>query len=147
MRLLTALVPPARIVMLALLLVSLGFGAASLQLAVWQLGMPGPGLAPLLFSACLLPVSVILLAEPLSEEERAPLQAMPLIVGLVLIVFVVLVQFIGLMLPAALFSAGWARLLYRRSRVVALAAGIVMPALLYAVFVLGLRIPIPLWPV
>lgn len=146
MKRLAEMLPPSRIVALGLLLTAAGFGIASLGMTIWDFGMPGPGLAPLLFSACLLPVAGVLLVEPVSPEEREPLQSAPFVVGLLLIVFAIVVEFVGLMLPSAVFSLLWARLLYDRPWQVALAAGVIIPALLWAIFSFALRIPISLWP-
>jgi putative tricarboxylic transport membrane protein len=142
---LAEILTPTRIVALGLLLTAVGFGAASLGMAIWELGMPGPGLAPLLFSVCLLPVAGVLLVEPVSPEEREPLQLAPFTVGLLLIVFAIVVEFVGLMLPAAVFSTLWARFLYGRSWKVSLAAGVIIPVLLWAIFSFALGIPIALW--
>jgi hypothetical protein len=146
MKRLAAFFLPLRIVQIGLLLVALGFGAASLQLDMWENALPGPGLAPLLFCACLLPIALFLLIQPIEPSEKEPLQPISLIVGLLLFVYVAGIEMIGLMLPTALFAGGWAWLLYRRSPVVALAAAVVTPIILYAFFVLALRMPLTLWP-
>lgn len=147
MKRLATILPPTRLVALGLLLIAAGFGVASLDMTIWELGMPGPGLAPLLFSACLLPVAGVLLVEPVAPEDREPLQLAPFVVGLLLIAFAIMVEFVGLMLPTAAFSVFWAHALYDRSWKISLVAGVIIPALLWAIFSFALRIPITLWPV
>jgi hypothetical protein len=146
MKRLASLLLPLRLVQAGLLLVALGFGAASLQLSMWENDLPGPGLAPLLFCACLLPIALFLLTQPVEPEEKEPVQPIALIVGLLLFVYVAAVEMAGLMLPTALFAGGWAWLLYRRPPVVALVTAVVTPIILYAFFVLALRMPLTLWP-
>jgi len=143
---LDGLLPPVRIVALALLLIALGFGASAIDLPIWQAGMPGPGLTPLLICACLLPLSLIILFEGITPEEREPLQLAPFLCGLALLLYVYLVQQAGFVLPTILFGLAWARLLYRQSWTVSLAAACLVPLALCAVFVGGLGIPLALWP-
>ena len=135
---------PGRIVALSLLLGSLGFGVAALRLPLWLYGTPGPGMTPLLASICLFPLSIMLLMEPAGEQSR--LQAMPFVAWLSLVGFVAITPKLGFAPASAAFSFAWAILFYKRSLVSAVAMAILAPAAMYLVFVLGLRIPIPMWP-
>lgn len=135
---------PSRIVALGLLLVSLGFGVSTLRLPLWLYGTPGPGMTPLLASICLFPLSIMLLMESAEEEDR--LQAMPFVAWLSLVGLVVLTPRLGFAPASAAFSFLWAVVFYKRSLASAVAIAILAPAAMYLVFVLGLRIPIPMWP-
>ncbi|GGC86885.1 tripartite tricarboxylate transporter TctB family protein [Chelatococcus reniformis] len=143
---LSAFALPAKLTGLGLLLIVLGFGIGALRLSIWQFGMPGPGLTPLLVSIALLPIAAVLVLEPLRPEEREPLQGAPLLTGLAFLAYVALVEYAGFALPTFAFILLWARLLYARSWAVSLATALLMPLALYVLFMLGLGIPLPLWP-
>jgi len=144
---LTDILLPSKIVPLALLAVALGFGVESLRLGLWNYGMPGVGLTPLIACTLLLPVSVYMLLEAPTEAEReARFQAGPLLAGLGFCGYVVALTYLGLILPTLAVLIVWTRFLYRRPwKVTLLAAGGVTLAL-YVVFIRLLGIPLAVLP-
>lgn len=143
---LSALALPAKLTGIGLLLIAVGFGIGSWRLSIWQLGMPGPGLTPLLASLALLPIAAVLVLEQVRPGESEPLQVAPLLAGLAFFAYAALVEYAGFMLPSFAFIFLWGRLLYARSWATSLATAVVMPLALYVIFMLGLGIPLPLWP-
>lgn len=137
---------PIRVIAFALIIISIAFGVSSLRMSIWATGMPGPGLTPLLASACLLPLAISILLTPLTEAQKEPLRMAPFAAGALLLAFIALMNYVGFVLPAIVFCIVWSWLVYRRRLVVALSAGLLMPLAMYVVFILGLRIPLVLWP-
>lgn len=146
MTLLGSLLYPIRLVALSLIIASVGFGLQSLRLGLWQLGIPGAGLMPLLASLALLPIAIYLLLAPIGPKERAMLEPVPLAVGGSLLAFVVAMSNFGFLLTACIFCFLWVALLYRRTWLHAVYTAVVLPLVMYAVFVFALGIPLIVWP-
>ena len=143
---LKSLLAPPRLVGLGLLGTALGFGYASLQLPLWAGAIPGAGLTPLVFSIALLPVALILLAQPVREDEGDGLQAAPLVGAVMLLGLTIGTEYLGFVIPSAVFTFAWAYFFYRRSVMMSLLASGLVPLAFYLVFVVALSVPLRMLP-
>jgi len=141
------LLAPSKLVALALLAFSIGFGIASWRLGLWANGAPGVGLTPLLGCAVLFPLSLLMLADETDDPDAEPrLEWVPLLTGLGFCVLAYAVTVIGFLLPSFVFLLVWTRLLYRRSWLVSVSSALGITSALAVMFVTALGVPIELWP-
>lgn len=134
-------VSPNLVVALVLLIASIGFGAASLHLGLWNYGMPGVGLTSLLASAGMLPISIVLLWNINREDDDGPIEGMPLAVAGMFVLYGIGMSRIGMVVPTFLFVFLWAWWIYARPWMQALAAAAIMTLCVYLLFSLVLHIP------
>jgi hypothetical protein len=137
---------PVRLSALALLAVSLGFGAGSLSLGLWSNGIPGPGLTTFIGSLLLLPISVGLLRANLGDEDREPLRWTSVFGAIAFAVYVVAWQVVGFVAATFLLLVVWVRGLHGQKWI---AAGITAVTVCLAIgflFVRLLNVPLSLWP-
>lgn len=138
---------PSKIVALALLVLSVGFGIASLRLGLFANGMPSVGLTPMLGCIVLLPISVLLLLEPIEKaEQESRLEGIPILAGLAFCLLALAMKTIGFVTPAILFLLFWTRWLYGRSWRVSLLTAAGITGVLALLFVTVLGVPMQLWP-
>ena len=132
----------------ALVVIGLGIAAliGSLALGAGTAQRPGPGTWPLLVSAVLTVLGVVLLAivRQSHDAERFTSTAWLVVAGLAtMVVFVAVIEVIGFEIPAALLCFVWLRFLGRESWRTSVITSLAVVAGFYLVFVAALAVPIP----
>lgn len=132
----------------ALVVVGLGVAAliGSLSLGAGSASEPGPGTWPLLVSAVLTVLGVVLLAtvRQSHDAERFTSTAWLVVAGLAtMVVFVAVIEVIGFEIPAALLCFVWLRFLGRESWRASIVTSLGVVVAFYLVFVAALAVPIP----
>jgi hypothetical protein len=138
---------PSKIVALALLIFSLGFGIASWRLGLWANGSPGVGLTPILGCIVLFPISAMMLLDgTVADEPEAPLEGTPFLAGLGFCLMIYAMTIIGFVAPSLIFVLVWTRVLYGRDWKTSLLSAAGVTAALAVLFVTVLGVPMQLWP-
>jgi hypothetical protein len=146
-----ALFSPPRIVAAGLIATSVAFGTGALMLGLWNYGMPGVGLVPLLASVALLPIAIVLLLqketapEGVEDVAEQAFQLWPFLVGLGFCLFCVGLAYAGLIVSTVIAAIVWTRWVYRRPWTTALIAAAGVTLAVYVVFIRLLRIPLRLF--
>lgn len=139
------ILPPSRVVAVGLIVTSVAFGAGALMLGLWNHGMPGVGLVPLLASIALLPIAAILLFEPLtanSDEDDVRFQYAPFVVGIGFCLYCVGLAYTGLIVSTAIALIVWIRWVYKRPWTTTLIGAFGVTLGIYVIFIRLLRIPL-----
>ncbi|GAB1513396.1 tripartite tricarboxylate transporter TctB family protein [Actinophytocola sp. KF-1] len=132
----------------ALVVTGLGVAAliGSLAMGAGSASRPGPGTWPLLVSAVLTVLGLVLLAtvRRSHDAERFTPAAWLVLAGLAtMVVFVAVIEVIGFEIPAALLCFVWLRFLGRESLRAAILTSLGVVVAFYLVFVAALAVPIP----
>jgi hypothetical protein len=119
-------------------------------LHVLEAGQPGSGFMPLALGLLLaiLSTALIVTARGPAGEKRVPFWEArswrePLVAVAMIVLFIVVFDEVGAITSVAILVAGWLSLVGRKSIPVALGAGVVTAAIVYAVFVRLLQTPFP----
>jgi lysylphosphatidylglycerol synthetase-like protein (DUF2156 family) len=118
----------------------------SVALGVGTAREPGPGTWPLLVSAVLTVLGVVLLAlaRQVHDAERFTGTTWLVVAGLAsMVVFVAVIEVVGFEVPAALLCFVWLRFLGRESWRTSVITSLGVVAGFYLVFVAALAVPIP----
>jgi len=136
---------PNRVVGFGLLAAAIGFGLESLRLGLWNYGMPGIGLTPLLASIGMLPVSLIVMFDKPVRHDEGAFQPAPLLVGGAFVLYGIGLAYAGLLLPTFLFCLLWGLVIYRKPWPASLAVSLAITGGSWLLFGYLLSIPMPLW--
>jgi hypothetical protein len=137
---------PARLAAVILGLLALGFGVASWSLGYWIDGLPGPGLLPLGTSLLLLPAVVVLFRAPPEPDDEASLSPRSLAGIGMCGACALAMPWLGIALPGWALGLLWMRWFGARSWLAAGAAAALIIGALAGLFVVALKVPMPLWP-
>jgi hypothetical protein len=131
-------------------LVGLGVGVGGAAMAygygLGSLHHPGPGLWPFVVSVVIVVLSVLLVVvgRGLDDSEKFTRSSVMAAVGAVTFVaFGLLLPLIGFEIPAVLLCVIWLRFLGGESWRSTIVISLVTTAVFYALFLYGLRIPLP----
>jgi putative tricarboxylic transport membrane protein len=134
-------------------LIFAGFGLAfAVGASTYRIGTPermGPGFYPLLVGSLLVVLAVVIIVRPVEEPDAEPLTpppwpALALILS-ALVVFGLAVRGLGLA-PSIFIASSLAALAsYRTSLPMALLYGLVLTLVSLLIFVVALRLNLPLW--
>lgn len=138
--------PPVRQAAGFLGLLALGFGVGSWSLGYWIQGVPGPGLLPLGTSILLAPAAIYLFRAPLEPGDEASLAAKGLIGFALCAACALAMPYLGIAIPGGVLALLWMRFFGSRSWLSAGLISVAMIAGLYSLFVLALKVPMPMWP-
>lgn len=132
----------------AVAVIALGVAAfvGALGLGIGTADDPGAGTWPLLVSAVLVILGVVLLAtvRGTTDAERFSRTSWLVVAGLAtMVVFVALIDVVGFELPAALLCFVWLRFLGRESWRTSIITSVLVVVGFYLVFVAALAVPIP----
>lgn len=143
--------PPAGVLgnaVTAVVVIAIGVAAllGSVALGVGTAREPGPGTWPLLVSAVLTVLGVVLLAiaRQSHDAEKFTRTTWLVVAGLAtMVVFVAVIEVVGFKVPAALLCFVWLRFLGRESWRTSIITSLGVVAGFYLVFVAALAVPIP----
>jgi hypothetical protein len=138
--------PPVRQAAGFLGLLALGFGVGSWSLGYWIQGVPGPGLLPLGTSILLLPTAIYLFRAPLEPGDEPSLAVKGLVGFALCAACASVMPSLGIAIPGAALALLWMRFFGSRSWVSAGLISVAIIAGLYGLFVLALKVPMPMWP-
>jgi hypothetical protein len=130
----------------AVLAIGIAGVVGSLALGVGTPSAPGPGTWPLLASAALVVLAVVLAATARSthDAERFTRSTWQVVFGLLtMVVFVAVIGVIGFEIPAAVLTFVWLRFLGRESWRLSLIVSVGVVVAFYLIFVVALSVRIP----
>jgi putative tricarboxylic transport membrane protein len=139
---------PLANVLVALAVIALG---AAALIGSWRLGVGSPaapqaGMWPFLISVVLLLLGLALLplARRTADAERFTRTSWLVLAGLAtMVVFAVVIPYIGFEIPAALLTFAWLRVLGREGWRLSVIASLAVVIAFYLIFVAALSVPIP----
>lgn len=135
-------------VVIALLVLGLGLAGTvgSLALGAGSLGEPGPGTWPLVVSAAIALLGLVLLlqARATADTERFTTDSTIVLPAvLTLVPFAYLIDVVGFEIPSAVLAFVWLKFLGREGWRTSVVGALVMTATFYLIFVAALGVSIP----
>jgi len=141
---LTRLLLPTPIAVAAIAATAIVFAVGGWRLGFWTDDGPGPGLLPFAAAVMLLPLLVLVLREPVPDEE--PLRATPLFAVVLSLIYAAVLPHLGFLITTVIYLTLWVRLFHQQSLVRAATLSVALTAAGTFLFAYLLRVPMPLLP-